>query len=138
MAAQPTTGPATSGEMALGITATAGLILMLVGAFGLIQGLVGLVDNDIYSLTNKWLFDLNPTAWGLLHVALGLVAFSAGIGLFLGKVWAQVTAVVVAAFSAVANFAWLPYYPIWAVLVITFDVFVIWAVTVHGSDFRTT
>jgi hypothetical protein len=52
-------------------------------------------------------------------------------------VWAQVIAIIVASFSILANFAWLPYYPVWALLVIGFDLFVIWAVTVHGNDFRT-
>jgi hypothetical protein len=119
--------------MALGITATAGLILMLVGAFGMIQGLVGLIDNEIYVVTNKWLFELNPIVWGWGHIVIGLIALCAGIGLFLGKVRAQVTAIIVAAFSILANFAWRPHSPVWALLVITFDVFVIWAVTATAT-----
>ena len=139
MATRQPTGPTVEpGGTVLGITAAAGVILMLTGVFGIIQGTVGLLDNDIYLVTNKWLFELNPTIWGWGHIVIGLVALCAGIGLFLGKVWAQVTAVIVAAFSVLANFAWLPYYPVWALLVITFDVFVIWAVTDHGSDFGTT
>jgi hypothetical protein len=139
MASRQTSGQvAEPNGMALGITAAAALILMLAGVFGIIQGTVGLVDDDIYFLTNKWLFELNPTAWGWGHIVIGLVALGTGIGLFFGKIWAQVTAIIVATFSILANFAWLPYYPVWALLVITFDVFVIWAVTVHGSDFRAT
>jgi len=137
MATGQPAGPAVEpGGTALGITAAAGLILMLVGVFGMIQGIVGLLDNDLYVVTNKWLFELTATAWGWGHVLIGLVALCAGVGLFFGRVWAQVTAIIVAAFSILANFAWLPYYPIWALLVIGFDLFVIWAVTVHGSDFR--
>jgi hypothetical protein len=136
MATGQPTGPAVEpGSMAMGITVAAGLILMLVGVFGMIQGIVGLVDNDIYVVTNKWLFELNRTAWGWGHILIGIVALCAGLGLFFGKVWAKVTAIIVAAFSILANFAWLPYYPVWALLVIGFDLFVIWAVTVHGSDF---
>ena len=136
MATGQPAGPAVEpGGTALGITAAAGLILMLVGVFGMIQGIVGLLDNDLYVVTNKWLFELEPTAWGWGHILIGLVALGAGIGLFFGRVWAKVTAIIVAAFSVLANFAWLPYYPIWAMLVIGFDLFVIWAVTVHGSDF---
>ena len=138
MAARQTTGSLVGPNgMALGITATAGLILMLAGVFGMIQGIVGIVDNDLYVTTNKWLFQLDPTAWGWGHILIGLVAFGAGVGLFSGRVWARAVAIIVAAFSILANFAWLPYYPVWALLVIAFDVFVIWAVTVHGTDFRT-
>ena len=133
---QPGSPAVEPGGTALGITAAAGLILMLVGVFGIIQGIVGLLDNDLYVVTNKWLFELTPTAWGWGHVLIGLVALCAGLGLFFGRFWARTIAIFVAAFSILANFAWLPYYPIWALLVIGFDLFVIWAVTAHGSDFR--
>ena len=36
--------------------------------------------------------------------------------------------------SIVANFAWLPYYPVWSIIMITMGGFVIWALTVHGRD----
>ena len=66
---------------------------------------------------------------------MGIVALGAGLGLFFGKAWAKVAAIIIAAFSIIANFAWLPHYPVWAMLIIAFDLFVIWAVAVHGSDF---
>ena len=137
MATRQPSGPAVEARgLALGITAAAGLILMLVGVFGMIQGIVGLLDNDLYVVTNKWLFELTPTAWGWGHIVIGVVALCSGIGLFFGRFWARTVAIIVAAFSILANFAWLPYYPFWALLVIGFDLFVIWAVAVHGSDFR--
>jgi hypothetical protein len=42
--------------------------------------------------------------------------------------------VIIAAVSIIANFLWLPYYPVWAVVIIAFDLFVIWALTAHGRD----
>ena len=131
---QPIEPSVDPGATSLGITAAAGLILMLAGAFGMVQGIVGIIDNRLYVATNKWLFELEPTAWGWGHVVIGIVALCAGLGLFFGKAWAKVTAIIIAAFSIIANFAWLPYYPIWALLIIAFDLFVIWAVAVHGSD----
>ena len=41
---------------------------------------------------------------------------------------------IVAIISAIANFAFLPYYPLWASLIIGVDVAVIWALTAHGRD----
>ena len=49
-------------------------------------------------------------------------------------VWARTIAVIIATVSAIANFAFLPYQPFWALTVIVIDVFVIWALTVHGRD----
>ena len=48
--------------------------------------------------------------------------------------WARTVGVLVAVGSALFNFAWLPYYPLWGIAVITLNVFVIWALTAHGRD----
>ena len=48
--------------------------------------------------------------------------------------WARSVAVGVACVSILASFMWLPYYPLWSMVVIAFDVFVIWALTAHGRD----
>jgi hypothetical protein len=36
--------------------------------------------------------------------------------------------------SALLNFMWLPYYPLWSMLIIALDVIVIWALIAHGRD----
>ena len=126
--------PAKPSGMAVGITATAAIILMFVGLFGLMQGIVGLVNNEFYVVTQKWVFQIDATTWGWIHIIVGLIALGAGFALFAGQVWARTVAVIVACVSMIANFVWLPYYPLWALLVIVFDVFVIWAVTGHGRD----
>lgn len=59
---------------------------------------------------------------------------TAGIAVFQGAVWARTVAVILAGFSIVAGFVWMPYYPLWSMVVIAFDVFVIWALTAHGRD----
>ena len=45
-------------------------------------------------------------------------------------------ALTLAVLSAIANFLFIPYYPFWALLLITLDVFVIWAITAHGGELR--
>ena len=137
MATRENTGPSLAPHgMALGVTTAAGVILILAGAFGMIQGIVALIDDNFYVVTQKWLFQFDTTTWGWAHIVIGFIAVGAGIGLFVGKVWAQAVAIIVAAFSILANFTWLPYYPVWALLIIAFDVFVIWAIAAHGSEFR--
>lgn len=74
--------------------------------------------------------DLDP----VIHVIVGAITVLAGIGLFSGAVWARTVAVAIAAVSILVNFAWLPYYPLWSILIIAFDMFVIWALTAHGRD----
>jgi hypothetical protein len=122
--------------MAVGITVTAGIILMFAGFFGILQGIVALFNNEFYVVTEKWVFQFDATTWGWIHIIVGLLALGAGFGLFAGQVWARTVAVIAACLSMIANFVWLPYYPWWALLIITFDAFVIWAVTAHGRDLR--
>jgi hypothetical protein len=38
-----------------------------------------------------------------------------------------------AGLSAVANFFFIPYYPLWSIVVIALDVWVIWALTRPGA-----
>ena len=127
------TTPPPSG-MAVGITVTAAVILILAGVLHAMQGVVGLVNNEFYVATQNWLFKFDTTTWGWVHILVGLVAIGTGIGLFYGAVWARTLGVIVAAVSIFANFIWMPYYPVWAILVIAFDFFVIWALTAHGRD----
>ena len=76
------------------------------------------------------------TAWGVLHVILGIVIAGAGYALFAGHMWARVVGVLIAMGSAVANLAFLAAYPFWSAVMILLDVLVIWAITVHGSELR--
>lgn len=119
---------------AIGWTAFAGTILIMVGLFQAFLGIVAIADNTIYVVTSEWVFKLDATTWGWIHLILGLVVLLAGIGLFGGQVWARTVGVIVAVLSAIGAFLWLPYYPVWAIVILTMDVFVIWALTAHGRD----
>jgi len=120
--------------LAITTTATAGILLVLVGFFHVVQGLVELINGDFYAVTANWAFRFNVTTWGWLHLIGGLIALLTGFGLFTGSVLARTVAVIVAMVSAVASFMALPYYPWWSILIIVFDVLVIWALTAHGRD----
>jgi hypothetical protein len=66
----------------------------------------------------------------------GAVVFAAGLGLFAGQMWARVVGVVLAVASALLNFAFIAAYPFWSTIVIAMDVFVIYALTVHGREMK--
>jgi hypothetical protein len=120
--------------LAVGTTITAAIILIVGGVCHAMEGFVGLATNEFYVTTQKWIFQFDVTTWGWIHILVGAIAVLAGIGLFSGAVWARTVAVAIAAVSILVNFIWLPYYPVWAVLIIAFDMFVIWALTAHGRD----
>lgn len=105
----------------------AATMMVMIGIFEAIIGVVGIVKNQFYVATNNYLFDLDTTAWGWIHLVLGVLLVLAGLGLFSGAGWAAVTAITLAALSAINNFFFLPHYPIWAIIVIAANVFVIWS-----------
>jgi hypothetical protein len=119
---------------AAGAILFAGVMMIVVGIWEALEGLIAIFDNEFYVATRRYLFQFDVTAWGWIHVILVLVLAFAGYGLLAGRTWARVVAITLAALSAIANFLWLPYYPFWALLIISVDVFVIWAVAVHGRE----
>lgn len=119
---------------AVGFTVFAATMMIMIGVFQAIAGIVALVNDEFYVVTQEWVFQFDITTWGWVHLILGVVIALAGMALFSGAVWARTLGVIIATISAIANFAFLPWYPIWAIVMITVDVFVIWALTVHGRD----
>jgi hypothetical protein len=119
---------------AAGAILFAGIMMIVVGIWEALEGLIAIFENEFYVATRRYLFQFDVTAWGWIHVILGLVVAFAGYGLLSGRTWARVVVITLAALSAIANFLWLPYYPVWALLIIAVDVFVIWAVAVHGRE----
>lgn len=123
----------TSGA-AMGLTAFAGIMMFMLGGWWVIAGLVAIFNDDFYVVTQEWIFKLSTTTWGWTHLVLGIVVLLAGLGLFSGAVWARTVGVILAALSGLVAFAWLPYYPVWAILFVTVSVATVWALTVHGRD----
>ena len=131
MSTSPTTKPSSA---AVGLTVFAAVMLIMVGTFQAIAGVVALFNDTFYVVGEKYTFQFDVTTWGWIHLILGIVIAVAGYFLFRGAVWARTVGVILASISAVVNFAWLPHYPIWAIAIITLDVFIIWALTAHGRD----
>ena len=119
---------------AVGYEVFAAVMLMLIGAFHAFAGLVALINDEFYVVGSKWVFQFDATTWGWIHLLVGVVVLASGIGILTGNVLARTVGVIVAAVSAIVNFVWLPYYPVWAIVTIAIDVAVIWALTVHGRD----
>lgn len=111
-------------------------MLILVGFFHVVTGLVGLFNNEVFIVgpENVWL--VNYTTWGWAHILWGLLSVWAGSSLAKGNMFGRVVAVLVAVTSAMVSLAFVPVYPIWSILIITIDVLVLYAVTVHGKEMK--
>jgi hypothetical protein len=126
-------GRQTSG-LAVGFILFAAVMMIMVGVFQALQGLIAIFENEFYVATRNYTFQFDATTWGWIHLLLGLLVAFAGYGLLSGQTWARVVAITLAVLSAIANFLWLPYYPFWSMLIIAVNIFVIWAVVAHGRE----
>jgi len=82
----------------------------------------------------EYVFQFDTTTWSWVHLLLGVVILVAGLSLFTGTVWARTVGVIMAVIAMLVAFAWLPWYPIFAILLIAVSAAVVWALTVHGLD----
>jgi hypothetical protein len=124
--------PAVSG-WAVGGMVFAGTVLVLVGVFEALAGLSAIVEDEFFVVTENYLFDLDVTAWGWIHLILGVAVAFAGWSVLARRAWAGIVAIVIAMLCAIANFLFIPYYPFWSLLMIGLAVWVIWSVTRPGA-----
>lgn len=137
---RPAAGPASTGEMTgwVGWVVFAAFMLMLLGFFQAIQGLVAIFDPGYYLVGPEGLVvNVDYTVWGWIHLTVGVIAVAAGVGLFAGQMFARIVGVVLAVVSAVLNLAFIAAYPLWSTIVIAVDVLVIYAIVVHGRELQT-
>jgi len=133
MSSSSYTTPRQTSGWAVGLSLFAGLMMIIIGVFQVIVGVAAIIEDQFYVVTPKYAFDVDVTAWGWIHLLIGLVVGLAGWAVTMGQLWGRVIGIVVAGLSAIANFFFIPYYPIWSLLIIALDVFVIWALCVYGG-----
>jgi hypothetical protein len=115
----------------------ASMMMILVGSFQAIEGLVALFDDGFYHVTEGGLVvSVDYNVWGWTHLLLGALLIICGAGVLAGNIVARTVAVVVAMLSALVNLLFIEAYPIWSILIIAVDVLVIYALIVHGREMK--
>ena len=118
---------------AVGGLAFAGTMMVLIGVFQALAGLVAIFNDEFYVVAQNYTFDFDVTVWGWGHLLVGLGILAVGFGLFARQAWAGVAAIMLCMLSALINFFFIPYYPIWSLVVIGLNVWVIWSLTRAGA-----
>jgi hypothetical protein len=121
------------GAWAAGGTAFAGVMMLVYGVLGVLQGIVGLAENTVYGEVGDYVFEFDITAWSWIHLVLGVAVAVVGWGVLSGAEWARALGVLVAALAVIGNFLWLPYQPVWGIISIAIGIFVIWALCTDRS-----
>jgi len=119
---------------ATGFAVFAGLMMIMLGVFHAIVGIAALIENQFYVVTATYAYKVDVTAWGWIHLLLGILVAFAGWAVISGRLWGRIVGITLAILSGIANFFFIPYYPFWSLLIIALDVFVIWALCVYGGQ----
>ncbi|HET7659414.1 MAG TPA: hypothetical protein VFK66_03425 [Oryzihumus sp.] len=115
----------------------AGIMMMMVGAFQVIEALTALFNQNYLLVSSKGLLvHVNIAAWGWVHLIIGAVAIAAGLAVLAGKMWARIIGMFMAGVSAIVNLAFIAAYPLWSITIIALDVLVIYALAVHGGELK--
>lgn len=115
------------GILAFGVTSFAGVLLATVAIFQILQGVAAIGEDDVFVRGVSYVYELDVTAWGWIHLVLGIIGLVTGIGILAGQTWGRVLGILIAFLGALANFAFIPYYPVWSIVVIAFWVLTLWA-----------
>lgn len=114
----------------------AGVIMILVGIFQAFQGLAAILNSNFFFIGPNYTYSIDVSTWGWIHLILGAIVAIAGFSVFSGQMWARVIGIVLAMLSATVNFFFIPYYPIWSILIIVMDIGIIWGLASFSGKRR--
>lgn len=117
-----------------GFALFAGFLMILSGTFQIIQGLAAVFNDEFFIVGPNYIYQFDLTTWGWIHVFVGIIIALAGLAIFSGQLWARIVGIIIALVSAIANFFYIPYYPIWAIIIITLDIVIIWALAGYNPE----
>ena len=113
----------------------AGIMMVMLGTFQAIEGLVAIFNDKYFVVPRSGLVvSVDYTVWGWVHLLLGILVALAGVGVMAGQMWARVIGILLAVVSAIVNISFLAANPVWSTILITVDILVIYALTVHGKE----
>ncbi|MGW8374683.1 hypothetical protein [Streptomyces sp. ODS28] len=107
----------------------AGALMLLDGVLGVLAGIAGIAEDDVFTRLGSYVFKFDLTTWGWIHLIVGILVALAGVGVLNGSAWARMVGVGLASVMVILQFLWLPYQPLWSLISIALAVFVIWALT---------
>ena len=111
----------------MGLTLFAAVMMIMSGFWNFLEGLAAIVSGSFFVTLPNYAFDLSARGWGWFHLVLGVAVAVAGVGLLTDKLWARIVGVIVVAISMIVNFLYIPYLPVWSIVVIAIDLAVLWA-----------
>ncbi|WP_197371567.1 DUF7144 family membrane protein, partial [Streptomyces clavuligerus] len=120
-------------QWAVGGVIFAGVLMLCSGVLGILQGIAAIAENDVYGRVGNYVYRINLTGWGWIHLIIGILLVIVGYGILKNMEWARYSGLFLASVSLIAQFLFLPYLPVWSLIMIAIDIFIIWALAVYHT-----
>jgi hypothetical protein len=117
-----------------GVSVFGGVTLATIGLLQFFEGLSAILTDNVFVSTADYVYKFDLTTWGWIHLIVGLIAVAVGVAILAGQPWAMATGIGIAALSVMTNFLFMPYYPLWSLILIAINIAVIWALSVRLSE----
>jgi hypothetical protein len=108
--------------VAAGLAVFAGALMIVSGIGAVFQGIAAVINDEIFASTPQYVFAFDLTAWGWIHLFLGVLVGLAGVAVIRGQAWGRFVGIALVAVSLIVNFMFLPHYPLWSLVIIAVDV----------------
>jgi hypothetical protein len=126
-----------SSMLARGGSILAASLLFILGVYHFFTGIAGFSRSNFYTVGTNYPYRLSSYGWGWIHVVGGVLLVLTSLALFSrNTTWARPVAIGLAVISAIANFFFLVFFPLWAITMIALAAFCIWALVRDGQDQR--
>jgi hypothetical protein len=114
----------------------AGMLMLIVGAIDVVQGLIALLEDEYFVVTPSGFLAVDLTAWGWVLLVWGALLVLAGLGLLTGQSWARWFTIFAVSLNFFVQLGFLgnSQYPLWALTALTLNIIVLYALTARWEE----
>ena len=113
-----------------------GLVMILLGGLAFFQGLIAVIEDNYYVVTQSGFLVFDVTGWGWIMMIWGVILVLVGLALISGQSWARWVSIVLVSVNVFAQLGFVgnSAYPLWSLLVLTLNIIVLYALIVRWDE----
>ena len=119
-----------------GLITFAGVLALMVGVFNAISGIAAIAEDDRTEQAAEVLFGVDITVWGWVWLVIGLIQALTGYLVMVRRPGGLMLAVAWAALNATMTVFIIFVYPLWAILVATINIALMYVLLDHADEFE--
>jgi hypothetical protein len=113
----------------------AGVAGLVAGGYNVLSGIAALTDDDtLVSQTKEVLYGVDLTAWGWFWLVVGLAQIVTGVLIIQRNRWGFFLGLGFATVGATMTVFVMFVFPLWAIAVLTIDMFVLFALLMNSEE----